>query len=73
VNFRVGDETVAYVARSNDSRRHPVVLVVPGNFIAEEYIPNTCVALAKVGLSGLHRTSITRSLQRSDLTARLQS
>jgi carboxymethylenebutenolidase len=39
--------------RADDSRRHPVVVVIPGNFIAEEYIPNTCVALAKAGYVGI--------------------
>ena len=26
------------------SHSHPVVVVIPRNFIAEEYIPNMCVA-----------------------------
>lgn len=53
-NFRSGRESVAaYVARPDDSRRHPVIVVIPGNFIAEEYIPNTCVGLAKAGYVGI--------------------
>lgn len=53
-SFRAGGETVAaYVARLDNSQRHPVVVVIPGNFIAEEYIPNTCVALAKAGYVGI--------------------
>lgn len=53
-SIRAGNETVAaYLARPDSDGRHPVVVVVAGNFISEEYIPNTCVALAKAGYVGV--------------------
>jgi dienelactone hydrolase len=32
---------------------YPAVLVIAGNLITEEYIPNTCAALAVAGFLGL--------------------
>src|SRR5262245_50126123 len=53
-NFQMASETIAsYLARPAGPGRWPIVIVVAGNFIAEEYIPNTCVALAKAGWVGL--------------------
>ena len=42
-----GSETIdGYLARPKAGGRYPAVLVVAGNKISEEYIPNTCAALA---------------------------
>jgi carboxymethylenebutenolidase len=49
-----GKETFGgYLARPGAAGRFPVVLVVAGNRITEEYIPNTCAALALAGFVGL--------------------
>ena len=49
-----GKETFdGYLARPKASGRFPGVLVIPGNLITEEYIPNTCAALALAGFVGL--------------------
>ncbi len=42
-----------YLARPKTEGRYPAVLVVAGNRISEEYIPNTCAALALGGFVGL--------------------
>jgi carboxymethylenebutenolidase len=42
-----------YLARRKTGGRAPAVLVVAGNLITEEYIPNTCAALAVAGFVGL--------------------
>ena len=42
-----------YLARPKAEGRYPAVLVVAGNVITEEYIPNTCAALALAGFVGL--------------------
>lgn len=42
-----------YLARPKAGGRVPAVLVVAGNLITEEYIPNTCAALAVAGFVGL--------------------
>ncbi len=42
-----------YLARPRVPGRVPAVLVVAGNVITEEYIPNTCAALALGGFVGL--------------------
>ena len=42
-----------YLARPKAEGRYPPVLVIAGNRIAEEYIPNTCAALALGGFVGL--------------------
>jgi carboxymethylenebutenolidase len=42
-----------YLARPKASGVFPGVLVLAGNLIAEEYIPNTCAALALAGFVGL--------------------
>ena len=42
-----------YLARPKASGVFPGVLVIAGNLIAEEYIPNTCAALALAGFVGL--------------------
>jgi carboxymethylenebutenolidase len=42
-----------YLARPNAEGRHSAVLVIAGNRISEEYIPNTCAALALAGFVGL--------------------
>lgn len=42
-----------YLARPRAEGQHPAVLVIAGNRISEEYIPNTCAALALAGYVGL--------------------
>jgi len=49
-----GKETFdGYLARPKADGVFPGVLVLPGNVITEEYIPNTCAALALAGFVGL--------------------
>ena len=49
-----GKETFdGYLARPKATGTFPGVLVIPGNLITEEYIPNTCAALALAGFVGL--------------------
>jgi len=49
-----GKETVdGYIARPKSEGAYPAVLVIAGNRISEEYIPNTCAALALAGFVGL--------------------
>jgi carboxymethylenebutenolidase len=47
------DSIDGYLARPKAEGVHPAVLVVAGNKISEEYIPNTCAALAVAGFVGL--------------------
>jgi carboxymethylenebutenolidase len=42
-----------YLARPKAEGSYPAVVVVAGNKISEEYIPNTCAALALAGFVGL--------------------
>lgn len=42
-----------YLARPKAEGKYPAVLVIAGNRITEEYIPNTCAALALAGFVGL--------------------
>jgi carboxymethylenebutenolidase len=54
VTFRSGQEEIdGYLARPKAKGRHRAVLVIAGNRITEEYIPNTCAALAVAGYVGL--------------------
>lgn len=49
-----GRETIdGYLARPKAEGAYPAVLVIAGNRITEEYIPNTCAALALAGFVGL--------------------
>lgn len=49
-----GEQTFdGYLARPKANGVFPGVLVIAGNLIAEEYIPNTCAALALAGFVGL--------------------
>lgn len=49
-----GMETIdGYLARPKAEGVFPAVLVIAGNRITEEYIPNTCAALALAGFIGL--------------------
>lgn len=49
-----GVETIdGYLARPKKEGAFPAVLVIAGNRITEEYIPNTCAALAVAGFIGL--------------------
>ena len=47
------DAIDGYLARPKSAGVYPAVLVIAGNKISEEYIPNTCAALALAGLVGL--------------------
>jgi carboxymethylenebutenolidase len=55
VNFKHnGMDTIdGYLARPKSEASYPAVLVIAGNKISEEYIPNTCAALAVAGFVGL--------------------
>lgn len=49
-----GQPTIGgYLARPRAEGAYPAVLVIAGNRISEEYIPNTCAALALAGFVGL--------------------
>ena len=49
-----GNETIdGYLARPKAKGAFPAVIVIAGNVITEEYIPNTCAALAVAGYVGL--------------------
>jgi carboxymethylenebutenolidase len=49
-----GKETIdGYIARPKSEGAYPAVIVIAGNRISEEYIPNTCAALALAGFIGL--------------------
>jgi carboxymethylenebutenolidase len=49
-----GKETIdGYLARPKAEGVYPAVIVIAGNVITEEYIPNTCAALAVAGYVGL--------------------
>lgn len=49
-----GADTIdGYLARPKSEGVYPAVLVIAGNRITEEYIPNTCAALAVAGFVGL--------------------
>jgi len=48
-----GKDTIdGYIARPKADGIYPAVLVIAGNRITEEYIPNTCAALALAGFVG---------------------
>jgi carboxymethylenebutenolidase len=54
VTFKSGDKEIdGYLARPKAAGKYPAVLVVAGNLISEEYIPNTCAALAVAGYVGM--------------------
>ncbi len=55
VTFKHGgkDTIDGYIARPKTDGVYPAVLVIAGNRITEEYIPNTCAALALAGFVGL--------------------
>jgi carboxymethylenebutenolidase len=49
-----GTDTIdGYIARPKVNGIYTAVLVIAGNKITEEYIPNTCIALALAGFVGL--------------------
>ena len=49
-----GKETIdGFLARPKMDGKYPAVIVIAGNLITEEYIPNTCAALALAGFVGL--------------------
>ena len=47
------DTIDGFLARPKAEGQYPVVIVIAGNVITEEYIPNTCAALAVAGYVGL--------------------
>ncbi|HEY8558896.1 MAG TPA: dienelactone hydrolase family protein [Pyrinomonadaceae bacterium] len=55
VAFKRGDKEIdGYLARpKSDAKKYRAVLIVAGNRITEEYIPNTCAALAVAGYVAL--------------------
>ncbi len=54
VTFRSGEETIGgYLARPKKDDRHPIVIVVAGSAISEEYISNTTAILAQAGFAAL--------------------
>lgn len=54
ISFKGGKEEIGgFLARPKTEGKYPAVLVIAGNRIGEEYIPNTCAALAKAGFVGL--------------------
>ena len=55
VTFKRGEKEIdGYLARpKSEKKKHRAVIVVAGNRITEEYIPNTCAALAVAGFVGL--------------------
>jgi len=53
VTFRGGAEVIdGYLSRPKTRGRYPVVLVVTGNTIGEEYIRDTTARLARAGFVG---------------------
>ncbi len=54
VTFKSGADTIdGYLSRPKAKGRYPIVIVVAGNTISEEYIPNTTAILAQGGFVGL--------------------
>jgi carboxymethylenebutenolidase len=54
VEFKSGDHMVdGYLARPVKKGRYPAVIVLPGNWITEPYIPETVAMLAQGGLIGM--------------------
>jgi carboxymethylenebutenolidase len=54
VEFKSGDHTVdGYLARPLKKGRFPAVIVLPGNWITEPYIPETAAMLAQDGFVGM--------------------
>lgn len=54
VTFKSGADTIdGYLSRPKAKGRYPIVIVVAGNAISEEYIPNTTAILAQGGFVGL--------------------
>lgn len=54
VEFRSGDHKVdGYLARPKKKGRYPAVIILPGNWITEPYIPETAAMLAQGGFVGL--------------------
>lgn len=53
VTFKSGADTIdGYLSRPKANGRYPIVIVVAGNAISEEYIPNTTAILAQGGFVG---------------------
>jgi carboxymethylenebutenolidase len=54
VTFKSGADTIdGYLSRPKAKGRYPIVIVVAGNVISEEYIPNTTAILAQGSFVGL--------------------
>jgi len=68
VTFRSGSGNIdAYLARPRKKGRHPIVIVITGNSIDEEYIQNTTAMLAQKGFLGIAPNIY--SLQKPTMTA----
>jgi carboxymethylenebutenolidase len=68
VNFRSGDGAIdAYLARPKKPGRFPVVIVITGNSINEEYIQNTTAMLAEKDFVGIAPNIF--SLQKDSMSA----
>jgi Dienelactone hydrolase and related enzymes len=68
VSFPSGQETIdAYLARPRRQGRFPVVIVVTGNSISEEYIQNTTALLAEKDFVGIAPNIF--SLQKDSMSA----
>lgn len=54
VEFKSGTETIdGYLARPKKKGRYPAVIVIPGSWIVEPYLPETAAMLAQGGFVGL--------------------
>lgn len=54
VEFKSGDHLVdGYLARPVKKGRYPAVIILPGNWITEPYLPETAAMLAQSGLVGM--------------------
>src|ERR1041385_1595660 len=68
VDFKGGhDQINGYIARPKAKGAYPVVLVVTGNSITEEYIQNTTAMLAQAGFIGFAPNIYW--LQKAEMTA----
>lgn len=68
VSFPSGNDTInGYLSRPKRTGRYPIVIVITGNSVEEEYIQNTTAMLAQKGFVGIAPNIY--SLQKSSMTA----
>ena len=68
VNFPSGNNAIdGYLSRPRRKGRYPIVIVITGNSVEEEYIQNTTAMLAQKGFVGIAPNIY--SLQKSSMTA----